>query len=40
MKYTRLGTSGLRVSRIALGCLSFGDISLGFNRWALDDDAA
>jgi aryl-alcohol dehydrogenase-like predicted oxidoreductase len=40
MKYTRLGTSGLKVSRIALGCMSFGDTSRGFNQWALDDDAA
>ena len=40
MKYTRLGSSGLRVSRIALGCMSFGDTSRGFNQWALDDDAA
>jgi len=39
MEYTRLGTSGLRVSRIALGCMSFGDTSRGFNEWALDDDA-
>ena len=37
---TRLGTSGLRVSRLALGCMSFGDTSRGFNQWALDDDAA
>ena len=27
MQYTRLGTSGLTVSRIALGCMSFGDTS-------------
>lgn len=40
MEYTRLGTSGLRVSRIALGCMSFGDTSRGFSEWALDDDAA
>jgi aryl-alcohol dehydrogenase-like predicted oxidoreductase len=40
MQYTRLGTSGLRVSRIALGCMSFGDPSRGFSEWALDDDAA
>ena len=39
MEYTRLGTSGLKVSRIALGCMSFGDTSRGFNEWALDDDA-
>jgi aryl-alcohol dehydrogenase-like predicted oxidoreductase len=40
MDYTRLGTSGLKVSRIALGCMSFGDTSRGFNEWALDDEAA
>jgi 1-deoxyxylulose-5-phosphate synthase len=40
MQYTRLGTSGLKVSRIALGCMSFGDTSRGFNQWALDDDGA
>jgi aryl-alcohol dehydrogenase-like predicted oxidoreductase len=40
MDYTRLGGSGLKVSRIALGCMSFGDTSKGFNEWALDDDAA
>ena len=40
MQYRRLGTSGLKVSRIALGCMSFGDTSRGFNEWALDDAAA
>ena len=40
MDNTRLGTSGLRVSRIALGCMSFGDTSRGFNDWALDDVGA
>jgi 1-deoxyxylulose-5-phosphate synthase len=40
MQYARLGTSGLKVSRIALGCMSFGDTSRGFNEWALDDEAA
>jgi 1-deoxyxylulose-5-phosphate synthase len=40
MQYTRLGPSGLKVSRIALGCMSFGDTSRGFNEWALDDEAA
>jgi aryl-alcohol dehydrogenase-like predicted oxidoreductase len=39
MEYTRLGTSGLKVSRIALGCMSFGDGSRGLT-WALDDAAA
>ncbi len=36
----RLGSSGLKVSRIALGCMSFGDTSRGFSEWALDDQAA
>ena len=38
MDYTRLGSSGLKVSRIALGCMSFGNRSR--MPWALDDDAA
>ncbi len=40
MQYTKLGRSGLTVSRLALGCMSFGDTSRGFNDWALDDAAA
>jgi aryl-alcohol dehydrogenase-like predicted oxidoreductase len=40
MEYAYLGTSGLKVSRIALGCMSFGDTSRGFNTWALDDAGA
>ena len=37
MDYTRLGSSGLKVSQIALGCMSFGRTGQG---WALDDEAA
>src|SRR6516165_6793522 len=40
MEHKNLGTSGLKVSRIALGCMSFGDTSRGFNEWALDDAGA
>lgn len=40
MEYARLGSSGLRVSRIALGCMSFGDLARGGSAWALDDAAA
>jgi aryl-alcohol dehydrogenase-like predicted oxidoreductase len=36
MKYTRLGTTGLQVSRICLGCMSFGDSSRG-REWALSE---
>ena len=39
MKYTHLGTSGLKVGRIALGCMSFGDARESTD-WALDDTAA
>ena len=39
MEYVRLGSSGLKISRIALGCMSFGDTSRGFSTWSLDDDA-
>jgi aryl-alcohol dehydrogenase-like predicted oxidoreductase len=40
MEYVRLGRSGLKVSRIALGCMSFGDTSRGFNEWSLDEAAS
>ena len=36
MEYTRLGASGLKVSRIALGCMSFGE-NRGFNEWSLGE---
>ena len=39
MEYTRLGPSGLKVSRIALGCMSFGTGEHA-HGWALDDAAA
>ena len=39
MKYSRLGSSGLKVSRLTLGCMSFG--TGGRNgTWTLDDAAA
>ncbi len=40
MEYRRLGSSGLRVSRIALDCMSFGDTSRGFSEWSLGDEEA
>ena len=40
MEYRRLGNSGLRVSRLALGCMSFGDTSRGFSEWSLGDEEA
>ena len=38
MQYTRLGRSGLNVSRLALGCMSYGDPA--WRPWVLDADAA
>jgi 1-deoxyxylulose-5-phosphate synthase len=35
MEYRRLGTSGLKVSRIAPGCIRFGNGLRGMT-WALD----
>ena len=39
MEYTRLGNTGLKVSRITLGCMSFGD-HRGFNEWSLDEPSS
>lgn len=36
MKYTKLGKSELNVSRICLGCMSFGDASKPGHSWTLD----
>ncbi len=40
MEYTTLGSTGLRVSRIALGCMSYGDPGRGGHPWTLDEDAS
>jgi 1-deoxyxylulose-5-phosphate synthase len=41
MDYVRLGRTGLRVSRIALGCMSYGDpTSTSAHLWSLDDEDA
>jgi aryl-alcohol dehydrogenase-like predicted oxidoreductase len=38
MDYVRLGTSGVKVSRICLGMMSYGDPAV--RPWALDEAAA
>jgi 1-deoxyxylulose-5-phosphate synthase len=38
VEYARLGRSGLTVSRLALGCMSYGDP--GWRPWVLDEAAA
>lgn len=40
MEYTRLGGSGLRVSRVGLGCMSYGVAASGMHGWTLDEEAA
>ena len=37
MKYARLGTTGLEVSRICLGCMSFGVPEQGSHPWSLPE---
>ncbi|HEY9012927.1 MAG TPA: aldo/keto reductase [Devosia sp.] len=38
MKYVRLGHTGLEVSRICLGCMSYGDPNRGTHPWTLPED--
>ena len=41
MEYTRLGSTGLKVSRLALGCMSYGDPTTpDAHPWALTEDKA
>ncbi len=37
MKYAKLGTSDLTVSRICMGCMGFGDAATGQHRWTVDE---
>ena len=38
MQYTKLGNSGLTVSRICMGCMGFGDAQNGQHSWTLDEE--
>jgi aryl-alcohol dehydrogenase (NADP+) len=40
MQYTKLGRTGIDVSRICLGCMSYGDASRGHHAWALDEETS
>ena len=37
MQYTKLGNSDLKVSRICMGCMGFGDAKDGQHSWTLDE---
>jgi aryl-alcohol dehydrogenase (NADP+) len=40
VRYTKLGSTGLEVSRICLGCMSFGESDRGTHSWSLDEDTS
>jgi aryl-alcohol dehydrogenase-like predicted oxidoreductase len=40
VRYTRLGSTGLEVSVIALGCMSYGEPGRGRHPWSLGEDDA
>ena len=40
MKYTRLGNTGLEISALVLGCMSFGEPDRGSHPWTLDEETS
>jgi 1-deoxyxylulose-5-phosphate synthase len=38
MEYIRLGSTGMKVSRICLGCMGFGDATRWLHKWVLDEE--
>jgi aryl-alcohol dehydrogenase (NADP+) len=40
MQYVKLGRSGLDVSRICLGCMSYGEAARGGHPWALGEESS
>ncbi|WP_330336381.1 aldo/keto reductase [Streptomyces sp. NBC_00557] len=40
MQYVKLGSTGLDVSRICLGCMTYGLPDRGVHEWTLDEDAS
>ena len=38
MRYTKLGSTDLTVSRVCMGCMGFGDASRGQHTWTLDEE--
>lgn len=40
LMYTKLGKTGLDISRLCLGCMGFGNPAKGFHQWVLDEKQA
>ena len=40
MNYTKFGPTGLKVSRLCLGCMTYGDPARGNHAWTLDEEAS
>jgi 1-deoxyxylulose-5-phosphate synthase len=40
MDYVRLGTTGMKVSQVCLGCMTYGDPNRGQHEWTLPEDQA
>jgi aryl-alcohol dehydrogenase-like predicted oxidoreductase len=40
MEYVNLGHTGLKVSRICLGCMTYGSPARGTHQWSLDEEAS
>lgn len=38
MEYVKLGNTGLDVSRLCLGCMTFGEPTRGMHEWTLDEE--
>jgi len=38
MRYVKLGNTGLDISPIALGCMTFGEPNRGYPSWTLPED--
>lgn len=40
MEYTRLGRTGLKISRIILGCMTYGTPERGMHKWTLPEETS
>ena len=38
MEYGKLGNSGIEVSKLCVGCMSFGKASEDFHQWTLNPE--